>query len=599
MRRATKPVVWLVALAFVGTIFLAWGMDLTRRPGEKGIVGEVAGAKIKDEQYRQVLNYMYYQHSEQKPGQELTDAEVRQMRDDAFSTIVNETIFSKERQRLGLDLPDAELVEHLRRFPPDFLRSNKTFANEAGSFDYAKYQQAMLDPQYGQFWSQVEDIVRPQIQQMKLQEYIVSMTHVTDPEVRLYFDAAAAKRKVRYISVPFADYAAKITQVDSAAVRTYFQEHQQDFHQNEMAELNYVMFMKKPSQEDTAIVLNELKDLSQRAEAGEDFNDLAREFSDEPSAVQTGGDLGWFGRGRMVAPFEEMAFSLDTGQISPPVVTRFGYHLIKVHEKRTVNDSDQVHASHILLKLEPSGRTLGDLRLQAQQFIEESDETPWDSLCRAYNQASRVTGKFERGGNILGFGKDKNVEEFAFRSKVGAISNIIDNDNFYGICRLKGRYPEGIPALTEVWGAVTQAVKMEMAADSARAAMSIVQAELQRGRTLAEAAQVIGRTAQETDYFGRFDAILGFGADPAFRGVAFSLTKENPISPVFRATDKYCVLELLDQMQPNPEQYAAQRDSLYQVVMGGKQNQMYQLWFEDMYKKSDVQDFRYQLPEEF
>lgn len=597
MRKATKPIVWFVALAFVGTIFLAWGMDFTSRPGERGIIGEVSGTKIQDEQYRQVLNYMYYQRNEQKPGQELTDAEARQMRDDAFSTIVNETMFANERKRLGLELPDNELVEHLRRFPPDFLRSNPSFANEAGSFDYPKYQQAMLDPQLGQFWSQVEGIIRPQVQQMKLQEYVVSMTHITDPEVRLFFDAAGVKRKVRYVAVPFADYANKLPDPDSAAVRAYFQEHQDDYRQKEMAELYYVMFMKKPSPEDTAIVLNELADVRRQVEEGADFNELARTYSDEPSAVQSGGDLGWFARGRMVKPFEDAAFALEVGQLSEPVLSRFGYHLIKLQEKRTVNDTDQVHASHILMKLEPSGRTLSDVRLQAQQFMEESGDTPWDSLCRVYNQASRPTGKFARGDNIIGFGRDKNVEEFAFRANVGAVSNIIDNDNFYGVCKLKDRYPEGIPPVTDVWSTVVMALKTDMGADSALTAMKLIQLDIQAGKTLEEAAQAAGREAVETNFFGRFDNIPGFGSDPAFRGIAFSLTTDNPLSPIIRAADKYCILEFLDQTTADPEQYAQQRDSLYQVVLGGKQNQMYQLWYNDLYEKAEVQDFRYQLPE--
>lgn len=597
MRRATKPVVWLVALAFVGTIFLAWGMDLTSRPGEKGIIGEVSGTTIQDEQYRQVLNYMYYQRNEQKPGQELTDTEMRQMRDDAFGTIVNETIFANERRRLGLELPDNELVEHLRRFPPEFLRSNPSFADESGNFDYPKYQQAMLDPQLGQFWSQVEGIIRPQIQQMKLQEYVVSLTHITDAEVRLYYDASAAKTKVRYVAVPFSDYAGKLPDPDSAAVRAYFQAHQEDYRRQEMAELYYVMFMKKPSREDTAVVLNELADLRQRAAAGEDFNDLARTYSDEPSAAQSGGDLGWFTKGRMVKPFEDAAFALETGQLSEPVLTRFGYHLIKLHEKRTTNDTDEVHASHILMKLEPSGRTLSDVRLQAQQFVEESGDTPWDSLCRAYNQASRPTGKFARGENILGFGRDKNVEEFAFRAEIGAVSNVIDNDDFFGVCMLKARHPEGIPEVKDVWPTVVTALKTDMGADSALAAIKLVEAVIHSGSTLTDAARVIGQEAKETNLFGRFDNVPGFGADPAFRGVSFSLTPARPLSPVFRATDKYCIVELLEQTAAGAEQYAEQRDSLFQAVLGGKQNQMYQLWYNDLYERAEVQDFRYQLPE--
>ncbi len=77
----------------------------------------------------------------------------------------------------------------------------------------------------------------------------------------------------------------------------------------------------------------EAKDLVKQLKAGADFNELAKKSSDGPSA-QTGGDLGYFSRGQMVKPFEDVAFALKPGQISDPVQTEFGWHVIKVEEKR-------------------------------------------------------------------------------------------------------------------------------------------------------------------------------------------------------------------------------------------------------------------------
>ncbi|NIT85402.1 MAG: peptidylprolyl isomerase, partial [Gemmatimonadetes bacterium] len=76
------------------------------------------------------------------------------------------------------------------------------------------------------------------------------------------------------------------------------------------------------------------EDLKRRAEGGEDFSDLAREYSQDRGSAELGGDLGTFGRGDMVGPFEAAAFSLDVGEISDPVETIYGYHLILVDEKR-------------------------------------------------------------------------------------------------------------------------------------------------------------------------------------------------------------------------------------------------------------------------
>ncbi len=597
LRQVTKPVVWIVALAFVGTIFLAWGMDLTRRPGERGVIGKVAGEEIRDEQYRQVLNYVYNQRAQEAQGRELSESELSQMRDEAFRTMVNDILFAREREKLTLEIPNNELVDHLRRFPPDFLQQNPSFTDENGNFDYAKYQQAMLDPQLGSFWAQVESAIRPQLKQLKLQEYVVSLTQVTDPEVKMYFQGAEEKRKVRYVAVDATEFLRTIANPDSVRVRQYYREHPEEFHRDQHVDLEYVTFDKKPSSEDTTLVLNEMSDIRRQLEDGADFNELARTYSEEPNAMQTGGDLGWFGRGHMVPPFDSAVFAMEPGDVSDPILTRFGYHLIKLHDTRKEGDSTEVHASHILLNLQVSGRTISDLQVRAEQFETDARELDWDTACAIFDLRPLEATNVERGDNIGAFGVNRALEEFLFNAKEGAISSVISTDRFFGVCRLIERSPAGADPLDEIWGRAVRAVKMEMASDSARLAIAQVQAEIEGGKAFDEAAAAIEREARETNFFGRYDVVPPFGTEPIFHGIAFSLTEEEPISPPFRSNTRYCMMELLEVQSADLEMYAEKRDSLYQAVLGGKQNQVYQVWYDDLYSEANVKDFRYQLPE--
>ncbi|HKR02522.1 MAG TPA: peptidylprolyl isomerase, partial [Pyrinomonadaceae bacterium] len=113
-------------------------------------------------------------------------------------------------------------------------------------------------------------------------------------------------------------------------------------------------YIAKHPELDPAKARTRADDILKRARAGEDFSKLAGEFSTDPGSKTQGGDLGWFGRGQMIKPFEDAAFSLQPGQISDVVETDFGFHIIKVEERGTKEGPDgkpqeQVHARHILI----------------------------------------------------------------------------------------------------------------------------------------------------------------------------------------------------------------------------------------------------------
>lgn len=123
--------------------------------------------------------------------------------------------------------------------------------------------------------------------------------------------------------------------VSEEEIRSFYDDNPQLFNQSEQVKASHILIKADPTADEAAKAKarEELVKIKQKLDEGGDFAELAKEFSQGPSGPR-GGDLGFFGRGRMVKPFDDTAFALEAGEISDIVETRFGYHLIKVFDKR-------------------------------------------------------------------------------------------------------------------------------------------------------------------------------------------------------------------------------------------------------------------------
>ena len=116
----------------------------------------------------------------------------------------------------------------------------------------------------------------------------------------------------------------------------YYNEHKKEFENPEMVRARHILIAVKPNatEEEKKAALTKAEEILDKAKKGEDFSKLASEYSDDPGSKAKGGDLGFFTQGSMVGKFEQAAFTLKPGEISPVVETEFGYHIIKVEERK-------------------------------------------------------------------------------------------------------------------------------------------------------------------------------------------------------------------------------------------------------------------------
>ncbi|MSQ46757.1 MAG: hypothetical protein EXR24_07280, partial [Ignavibacteria bacterium] len=188
------------------------------------------------------------------------------------------------------------------------------------------------------------------------------------------------------------------------------------------------------------------QELISRARKGENFNSLAKKYSQEPDASNSGGELGWFGKGRMVKPFEEAVFKGKKGEILGPIKTEFGIHVIKVEG----NDNRQVELADILIQILASAKTKDALYQRAADFIYLAKKGNFEEEAKSLGLKVEETSPFQKGGFIPGLGYDEGISSFAFKNEVGKISDVYTVTNGYTVTLISKSENEGAKPFDEV-----------------------------------------------------------------------------------------------------------------------------------------------------
>jgi peptidyl-prolyl cis-trans isomerase SurA len=204
-----------------------------------------------------------------------------------------------------------------------------------------------------------------------------------------------------------------------------------------------VQFPPNASSDDSLAVLKMALKVKSELESGGDFNTLALQYSDDPSAKQNKGDLGYFTALQMVQPFEDAAYTMKPGEVSNPVLTNFGYHVIKVQDRQP--NPGQVQVSHILVRIDPSNpagedlakRKVNDIYTQIQK-----ESTVWEDIVLNFSEDPSSS---QKGGLLPWFSVGSMIPEFemaAFTlSEVGEVSPPIRTQYGYHILRLEDKKP--------------------------------------------------------------------------------------------------------------------------------------------------------------
>lgn len=602
LRANTKLFLWIVAIAFIisigaGSIF-GGGRRGSGSAPEQGLVGVVEGVPIRyqdfSENYRQRLAAYA-----QQTGTAVSDATREALRDDIWNSMVTDVLIDSEIKRLGIDVPDEAVFDALWNNPPSFVAQSPSFQDEQGNFSFDEYhRQIQMHPER---WEGMADYYRQILQRQILQQEIQSAAMVSDNELWSEFVATNEKVRVSYVAVdPRRTDREPLIPTEEEA-REYYSSHRKDFERPATAVLRYVEFPKLATREDEEDLILRLDELAVAIREGEDFAELARVYSEGPSAQQ-GGDLGYVSRGQLPGELEDVVFGLDVGAVSDPVRSGSGYYLFTVEDKKTEGGELTVHVRQIFTELRASEETLVGLEKKVSEFAELARDDGFSTAADETGHEIKTTAPFPDDRYIPGIGNLRPAVKLTFESDPGQLIGPYITQDAYYMFEVDKRNPSYVPSYDalgeEVAGsggenpAVT-ALVMERQRDRAMAAAEEIASAVRSGERLDDAATSRGYRVSQSDFFSRRDYLPGIGRGGAFVGTSFALGAGETSGVVSgQNPERFYVIRVEEKTAANQQDFAAQEDQLRSQLLQREQMEVFSAWLEDLMARAKIEDYR-------
>jgi peptidyl-prolyl cis-trans isomerase D len=595
MRSAAKYIWLFIVVAFVGGFLLAQTSGLIGRTPLTPTtpVAKVNGRDILYTEWQQRVQQAMQQQQQQ--GRSLTQDEVREIENSVLDEMVSNVLLQEEYERRGITVSDDEIREYARYAPPPFLVNNPELQTD-GRFDPQKYQRLLASPQarQGGITVALEQYYRTDIPKMKLFDQITDGVYVTDAELwRTWQDEHDSTQVSFVVWRPTVDSAA-IKAVTDAEVRARFESRKKEYERPGEARLSVLHIPRRITAADTAAVRARLMALRAEIAAGAKFEDVAKRESHDSVSGANGGDLGRGAKGRFVKEFEDAAYKLRPKELSAPVLSPFGLHLIRVDEKK----GDTLALRHILLRIQQTDSAATATDRQADSLATlaagSEDRTKFDSAAKKLSLPISNVAAYEGQPAALNGVAVPSASAWAFNgARVGDISELFDDERGYWLVRLDALTEGGEARYERVASQIREQIAREKALDKlVPAAQQFAQAATASG--FDAAAKAAGLVVVKTPTFTRINFVAGLGQFSKVIGAAFAVPVGAVSGPI---KDDAGVYVLRGERRVNADRAAFDKDlaTLRRQRVEQIKQQRLRLFLEDLRKSAKVEDRRKEI----
>jgi len=612
---------WMIKfiLGAIVIVFVFWGIGsfTDEAPTRVAVVNDQV---ISIEEYRNAYNNIVEQ-LRQSFGNRLDDEMLKSfnVKQQALDGLIDRALMIQEAEAMNLRITDEELAEAIRGIPA-FQR--------AGMFDTSLYRRVLdqnrMSPEQFEM-SQRNAMLADRMSNLitlnikvadgeamewhRWQNASVDMEYVlfdpstfkdvvpTEEEIAAFFDQDPSAYKtepkvtVRYLKFEAGAFTDEAT-VSDDEIESYYLANPAEFKTEKTVQARHIL-LKVPQDaapDEVEAKREQLVKILEEIRNGADFGDMARQHSEGPSNIR-GGSLGSFKRGDMVKPFSDKAFSMGAGEVSDPVRTRFGWHLIKVEKINEANkESLEAATSKIRRKL---------IQNRAKNMAYDAAEAVFDQsfegddllvAAKTRGMAVKTTPPITRQGPSQGVKNRSQFGEVAFGLPLMEISDIQDFDDGYYLLQVMEKIPAAIPELDAVKEKVRGDVAREQQDQRAQEAAEGFLEELKKGKDMAEAARQKNVTPVQSGYFKRNAAIPDIGYEPPLIAAAFDLSSDEPLAQeVLKGRKGYFVMRFVDRKYPEPSAFETEKDGIVQMLTRQKQQKAYGEWLAQVRDRSNVE----------
>ncbi len=595
--RASAKYIWIIIVVlFVGGFLLVQTSGLLGRAPvtTTTTVASVNGEDILFTTWDQTARNLEQQAS-QSSNQSITLDETQRLRDQAFDQLVTDALLRQEYRRRGITVTDDEILQAARYSPPPQLMQSPDLQTD-GQFDPAKYQRFLQSPLAKQegLLLQLEQYYRTEIPKEKLFDQIANDVYVSDEQLWRRWQDAHDSAQVSFTAFDPDRVPDSAVRVSDDEIRAYYDTHKKLFERPGHATVSIIIIPRAVTAADTAAVRARSLALRARILGGEKFEDVARAESADSASATNGGSLGSGGKGRFVPAFETAAYALKPGEISQPVLTQFGYHIIKLDARK----GDTLTLHHILLRIQQSDTAAAqtDRRADSLARMAASTDLPakFDSAARTLRIPVLKAQAIEGNALTVNGRYIPSVGPWAFGgAKPGETSELFDAEDGYYLARLDSLTRGGTLPLDQAKQDIRTYLMRQKKID-ALIAPATNYAKVAASSSLESAATLMNMDVIKTKPFTRITGVPELAQLPEAVGAAFSLPLHVVSAPI-KASGGVVVERVDSRVQSNRAAFEAQKEALRQQVLQQLRQQRVREFVANLRDVAKIDDKRKQV----